>query len=159
MSFSLSDLPRVREIKRKDGLTKRNVIAKCFAIIKSQDNITENVRQALEVYMTERLKRMSNTNLSSDLFQDNIKELLEYCCGKDYISITKDDVLKNEKSILQNIKWCIEYGNTKRLVWIENEHNSLSRGIDSKNMGKVNLFTDNEEELYNYFEIRRQLHG
>ncbi len=159
MSFSLSDLPRVKEIKNREGLAKRNAIAKCYMIIKNQSNITEVVRRALEVYMTSRLKNMSNVNLSSELFQDNIIELLEYCCGKDYKDITEEDVLRNEKDILQNIKWCIEHKNTKRLVWIESEHESLYKGKDSENMGKVKLFTDSEEEIYNYFEMRRHLHG
>lgn len=159
MSFSLSDLPRVKEIKRQDGLARGNIIARCYAIIKNQEKITENVRRALEVYMTNRLKSTSSVNLSSELFKDNIIELLEYCCGKEYKDIVTDDVFNNEKLILQNIKWCTEHRNTKRLVWIESEHESLSRGKDSKEMGKVKLFTDNEEELYNYFEIRRQLHG
>lgn len=159
MSFSLSDLPRAKEIKKQNGLSKRDVISRCYMIIKHQNNITDEVRNALDVYLTLRLKNKSNTNLSSNKFQENIDELLEYCCSKNIKDITKDDVSKNEQDILQQIKWCIEYGNTKRLVWIENEHNLLSRGRDSKQMGTVKVYTDSEEDLYNYFEIRRRLHG
>jgi len=159
VSFSLSNLPRVKEIKKQDGLAKRDTIAKCFALIKSQNNVTEIVKNALEVYLENRLNNTSNTNLSYKLFKDNIIELLEYCCNKSVDDIKKEDVLNNEKSILQHLKWCTEYGNTKRLIWIEDDFNVLSKTKDSKSMGKVKVFEDSDEDIYNYFEIRRRLHG
>lgn len=160
MPFSLNNIPRVKEIKKKEGIEKRNTIAKCYAIIKHQDKISPSVREALLVYLTERLKNMSSTNLSSDLFSANIVELLEYCCHKKYDDITEEDVIKNEVEILQQIKWCIEYKNTKRLVWIESEHNIISKSKDSRDLGTINVFKQvNEEEIYDYFEIRRRLYG
>ena len=54
MSFSLSDIPRVKEIKKKNGETKKELVAKCYVLIKEQDKVTKLIRLALKNYLAER---------------------------------------------------------------------------------------------------------
>lgn len=158
MAFSLNDVPRIKEIKKKDGIEKRNMIARCYMVIKNQTKITNTIREALSVYLTERLKNMSNTNLSETLLKDNIKELLEYCCHDTFENITEKDVINNEAQILQHIKWCIEYKNTKRLVFKEEEYETRSKYV--KTISRADVFKSlNEAEVYEYFKIRSKYYG
>lgn len=124
MSFSLGNMNVVKQIKSSNGQVKRDAIAKCYVVIKKQEKITENIRKALTTYLTTRLKSVSSTNLSSDLLQDNIIELLEFCTHKIYEAITMEDVIECEDQILQQIYWCTKHMNTKRLVFDEFEYNS-----------------------------------
>lgn len=119
MSFSLGSLPIINTIKTEDGRNKKDTIARCYMIIKNLDIVTDNVRDALTRYLTDRLKSRSATNLDSNRLWDNIKELLEYCCCKKYENITIEDVKSNESLIIQHIEWCIKHHNTKRLIWID----------------------------------------
>lgn len=154
MAFSFNDVPRIKNLKQSNGVDKRKEIARCYMIIKNQNKLSDNVRKALEKYLTNRLKTLSNINLSSKLLEENIKELLEYCCNKNYDSITVLDVINNELQILQQIRWCIKHGNTKRLVWIEDEHLDTMRFKDSKSMGNVSVSTMlDEDDLLGYFNI------
>ena len=137
MAFSLNSLPRVKQIKTKTGEDKRKLIANCFVVIKTQEKITDTLRKALEDYLTIRVKNMSTTNLSEELLKDNIKELLEFCCNKDYEDITNEDVIKHEHEMIQHIKWCSEYKNTKRLIFNEDEYEVYSK--DSREIGTLKL--------------------
>ena len=138
MAFSLNDLPKVKSIKSKSKEEKRKNIASCFMLIKLQEKITENVREALSEYLTNRIETTSCTNLSKELLSSNIKELLVFCCAKDYEDITKEDVIKHEQEILQQIRWCTEYKNTKRLIFDENDYQVFSR--DSREIGTLKIF-------------------
>lgn len=152
MAFSLKNLPKVKEIRKSNNETKRQEIKQCYAIIKNQDKCTDNIKKALTTYLTERLEKLSTVNLSSDLLKSNIIELLEYCCDKDYCDIEAQDVIKNEKEILQQIMWCIEYENTKKLVWKEEEN--LDSSQFSTSLERKRLVTDIDlNELLDYFEI------
>lgn len=122
MAFSLSSLESVKQIKSETGETKRKEIAKCFVVIREQENITETIREALRTYLEARLKTTSNTNLSSELLKKNIEELLVFCTHKRYKAITLEDVISNESTILQHISWCTEYKNTKRLIFDEYQY-------------------------------------
>lgn len=159
MAFSLNDLPSVKAIKRKDGIDKQKMIARCYMVIKNQTKITEIIREALSVYLTERLKNMSNTNLSDELLQKNIIELLEYCCHDSLDNICDKDVINNEAQILQHIKWCIEYKNTKRLVFIEDEYNIYNRNVTTYNRSNTFKSVDDEAEIYEYFKLRSKYYG
>lgn len=138
MAFSLNDLPKVKSIKSKSKEEKRKNIASCFMLIKLQEKITENVREALNEYLTNRIETTSCTNLSKELLSSNIKELLVFCCAKDYEDITEEDVIKHEQEILQQIRWCTEYKNTKRLIFDENDYQVFSK--DSREIGTLKIF-------------------
>lgn len=156
MAFSLSDAPAVKKIKSKEGMDKRKTIARCFIVIKEQPKITPEVRDALVSYLEARVRNMSTVNLSSKLLQDNIQELLEYCCKKDYDDIVEEDVIHYERQILQQIRWCIDFKNTKRLVFIEDEYDLYN--INSKKADKSDVFKA-IDDVYDYFETRRRLYG
>lgn len=159
MAFSLNDIPSVKAAKRKNGIDKQKMIARCYIVIKNQTKITETIREALSVYLTERLKNMSNTNLSDELLQNNIIELLEYCCHDSFENINEKDVINNEAQILQQIMWCTEYKNTKRLVFIEDEYSNYSRNIGTLSRKDIFKSVDNEAEIYEYFKIRSKYYG
>lgn len=157
MSFSLSNIPRVKDIKKRNGETKKELVAKCYVLIKEQDKITKLIRLALKNYLAERLEHTSTTNLSYELLQDNIKELLEYCCDRSYNNITEKDVINSENKILQHIKWCTEYHNTKRLVFKEEDYNMY--GLNSKDLGKVEVFDDTDKDMEAYLAYLEKIGG
>lgn len=157
MSFSLSNIPRVKEIKKKNGETKKELVAKCYVLIKEQDKVTKLIRLALKNYLAERLEHTSTTNLSYELLQDNIKELLEYCCNKSYDDITEKDVINSENKILQHIKWCTEYHNTKRLIFKEEDYGMY--GLNSKDLGKVEVFDDTDKDMEAYLAYLEKIGG
>lgn len=156
MAFSLKDIPRVKEINAKNGQEKRKIITSCYGLIKGQDKVTETIREALKEYLTERLERTSTTNLSIETLQANIIELLEFCCKKNYKDIVLEDVIKHEREILQQISWCMEYRNTKRLIFNEEEYEVFAR--DSRDMGKVSVYKE-VEDVDAYLEMRRKYYG
>lgn len=156
MAFSLKDIPRVKQINAKNGEEKRKIITRCYSLIKNQDKITETIRDALKEYLTERLERTSTVNLSYDKLQENIIELLEYCCNKSYEDILIEDVIKHEGEIIQQIQWCMEFRNTKRLIFNEEEYEVFAR--DSRYMGKVNVH-DKISDVEAYLEMRRKYYG
>ena len=157
MSFSLSNIPRVKDIKKRNGETKKELVAKCYVLIKEQDKITKLIRLAFKNYLAERLEHTSTTNLSYELLQDNIKELLEYCCDRSYNNITEKDVINSENKILQHIKWCTEYHNTKRLVFKEEDYNMY--GLNSKDLGKVEVFDDTDKDMEAYLAYLEKIGG
>lgn len=157
MAFSLNDVSSIKKVKQADALRRKQIISNCFALIRNYENITDVVRNALEVYLEDRLRTRSNTNLSANALNDNIKELLEYCCTKRYDVITLEDVKINEVNILKHIKDSIEHKNTKTLLW-----NPSAECKDYRDMGTSDIFEPREltdEEVYKYFELRRQLYG
>lgn len=152
MAFSLNRLPRVEMIQKQENSTKKENIKRCYAVIKNQEKITDNIRKALVANLTSRLRRLSTVNLSSDLLKSNIIELLEYCCDEDYANIEVQDVIDNEKDILQQIMWCTEYKNTRKLVWKEEEH--IDRSQFSTTLERKKLVTEvSMEDLLKYFDI------
>lgn len=152
MSFSLNDTTRSKAIKSAANKAKKDEIALCFGIAKGCPIANDTIRLALKTYLMQRLKRFSTTNLNHLNFESNLKELFEFCCGKPYNEITTLDVNNNEALILQHIKWCIEYGNTKRLIWdpVDESDDYIVRESPSVDTSreKVNL-----EELYEFFGL------
>lgn len=108
MSFS------ILEVKRKSTSFK-DKIRYCYSYIKSNDILTDNVKYALDKYISFRFTKRTNSNFTSNRLKEMTEDLLSYCCNKPYVSISIQDVMANESQILYEIKRAIFYGATKCL--------------------------------------------
>lgn len=108
MSFSLS------QIKRKTS-TKQDDIKSCHWLLKDMDILTDNVKIGLWKYADFRFRKRNRGKFNAEVFRPMIYELLEYCCGKPYTSVSLKDVEKFETVILYEIKKAIYYGATRKL--------------------------------------------
>ncbi len=113
MSFSLTQIKRNTH---KSNYSNES-IRRCFASVKGIPILTKNIVYALNSYINYRLKMRRLSDFDYEQLSIMIKELLENCCGKNFLNITKQDVLNNEKEILYQIKKAIYYGATKHLYF------------------------------------------
>lgn len=114
MAFSLDS------VKRK-ARTKQTEVFDCHFYLKDLDILTENTRYALWKYVDYRFRKRHRGTLSSQQLEPLVQELLSYCCNKPYQSISRQDVINNENSIIYEIKRAIYFGATRCLYDKDNQ--------------------------------------
>ena len=101
MAFSMSNIV----------VKKRNIdvnIKSLFSEINNSPILTENVREALNIYLRYRLNHYGVVGLQKDGFRRLVTDLLEQCCGKCVTDISCSDISINEKNIIYQIKRAME---------------------------------------------------
>lgn len=156
MSFSLSN------VKYNKGTQNINSsIRSCFTLVKQMDILTNNVKYGINKYINYRFTKRNCKYFKADILQEMIYDLLQYVCGKPYISISLKDVINNEGDILYEIKKAIIYGATKHLYFVpsqEDETNDLTDFYSTfkKQPKDIEKLTEeqlqNEEQVKFYFE-------
>lgn len=138
MAFSMTQIKR--ETSKQTHYSQQE-IRRCFATIKGVKILTNNVIYALQQYTTYRLKqrRLAEFNYNQLLFM--IQELLEKCCDKCFLTLTKQDVEINEKELLFQIKCAIYYGATKHIYF---NHDT---GVINTDKLRQNILPRNRKEV------------
>lgn len=146
MSFSLSQIQRKTTTKQED-------IKACHWVLKDMDILTENVKIGLWKYADFRFRKRNRGRFTGKIFEDMIYDLLEYCCGKSYKSISIKDVEKFENSILYEIKKAIYYGATRKLYDATSGITDIdfSQFKDTIEPPKPRSVLMEKEEVENYF--------
>lgn len=115
VSFSLKQINRDRIKDNKKVMCNKEDIRKCFGIIQEIHILTKDVNMALQLYVRYRLKTRGTVNLSPDTLLILIEELLENCCGKPYVELSRQDISNNENTILKQIKNAVLSGSTRHI--------------------------------------------
>ena len=79
MAFSMSQV----KLKKKN-----RDIRMYFAVINQLDNISDNTKLILNTYLRSRVKKYGIPLCNEETWKYQLKCLLKYCCGKEYIDIT-----------------------------------------------------------------------
>jgi len=153
MSFSLAN------VKYNNSTQNINSsIRSCFALVKQMDILTDNVRYGINKYINYRFTKRNCKYFKADDLQQMIYDLLQYVCGKSYISISIKDVINNEGDILYEIKKAIIYGATKHLYFLPSDDNitdldNFYSAFKADNLVKLTTRQlQDEEQVKFYFE-------
>lgn len=106
----------MNQIKRKSP-SKQLDIKSCYREVYGNDILTDNVKLGIWQYCNYRFSKRNRGKFDDKLLKEMIEELLSKICYKKYISISINDVLKNENEILYQIKRAIIYGATRSLYF------------------------------------------
>lgn len=108
MVFSMSN---VVVKKRNVNLNTRDL----FSYINNNPILTENVKEALSIYLKYRLKHFGVVGLQKDGFKRLVEDLLEKCCYKSIVDISGKDIYLNELNIIYQIKRAMELNAIKTI--------------------------------------------
>lgn len=103
MAFSLDQVKAERKHKVKYVYT-----TELFGWSHGLDNISDNAKTTIRLYLDARLFIFGANGLTSEKYKYMIKDLLKKCCGKEFIDITPQDTDNNIVEIAFQLKWAIE---------------------------------------------------
>lgn len=133
---------------------KKRAINKLFSYIRELDNISQQTRDALYLYLEYRLKLRGADKLSVVRFNAMVTELLEKCCDKNFFEITPDDTDINFDKIMYHLKFAIQ-NKFRFQIYHENEQDLMSIVRKSSNNKKQikSLSKSELEEIFKGWEI------
>ena len=132
MSFDMSSILSNTKSKKLND-RKRN-ISSLFVFINELDNISNQTKNALTVYLTHRLETRGADKLSVARFNTMVTELLEKCCDKSLFEITPDDTDINFDKILYHLKFAIKHN--FRFKIYHDEYDDFDTAV-ARNSGKI----------------------
>lgn len=106
MSFDMNSI--LKNTKSKKLSDRKRNISSLFVYIKELDNISNQTKDALTVYLTHRLETRGADKLTVTKFNTMVTELLEKCCDKSLFEITPDDTDINFDKIMYQLKFAIQ---------------------------------------------------
>lgn len=145
MSFSMSQV----KIKKK-----KKDVRMYFAVINELDNISDTTKIILDTYLKIRVKRYGIPICNEETWKFQLKSLLKYCCGKEYIEITAKDSDANRIELIYCLKNALQIPNPRKLYndKIKKDIN-LYDYVNENNPKKIKLNKGlSSEELQIYFE-------
>lgn len=145
MAFSMSQV----KLKKKN-----RDIRMYFAVINQLDNISDNTKLILNTYLRSRVKKYGIPLCNEETWKYQLKGLLKYCCGKEYIDITAKDTDANKLELIHCLKNSLKVPNPKKL-YIEKDKTDVNL-YEHVNDNKPSKMVLNKglsmEELQIYFE-------
>lgn len=130
------DLNKIIKNKQDTKIEERKrVIHKLFVYIGELDNVSQQTRDALNIYLQYRLKIRGADKLTVGRFNYMITELLEKCCDKSFFEITPDDTDINFDKIMYHLKFAIQ--NKFRFQIYHEDTNDITSMV-SKSKNKIN---------------------
>lgn len=103
------DLDKIIKNKKDTKIEERKrTIHKLFVYIGELDNVSQQTRDALTIYLQYRLKMRGADKLTVGRFNSMVTELLEKCCDKSFFEITPDDTDINFDKIMYHLKFAIQ---------------------------------------------------
>ena len=144
MAFSMSQV----KLKKKN-----RDIRMYFAVINQLDNISDNTKLILNTSLRSRVKKYGIPLCNEETWKYQLKCLLKYCCGKEYIDITAKDTDANKLELIHCLKNSLKVPNPKKL-YIEKDKTdvNLYEHVNNKPSKMVLNKGLSMEELQIYFE-------
>lgn len=137
MSFNLTKIKLDNKSKVQDD------IKMCYGCICNDSRLSDNVKKALRKYLDFNIKNRGAKSIKLDKISNMLEELLVFCCNKEYNSISKQDVINNEKIIINEIIKAVQSGST----------NSFIKNIsDNVNILYTNVDQEEKEDITSYLE-------
>lgn len=145
MAFSMS------QVKLKKN---NRDIRMYFAVINQLDNISDNTKLILNTYLRSRVKKYGIPLCNAETWKYQLKGLLKYCCGKEYIDITANDTDANKLELIHCLKNSLQVPNPKKLYMdIDKTDINLYEHVNDNKPSKMVLNKGlSMEELQIYFE-------
>lgn len=145
MAFSMSQV----KLKKKD-----RDIRMYFAVINQLDNISDSTKLILNTYLRSRVKKYGIPLCNGETWKYQLKGLLKYCCGKEYIDITANDTDANKLELIHCLKNSLQVPNPKKLYMdIDKTDINLYEHVNDNKPSKMVLNKGlSMEELQIYFE-------
>lgn len=145
MAFSMD---QVKVCKRKS----RN-IKSYFAIVYGLRNIDDETKQIILTYLRCRIKMYGFPRVTELKWEMQLKDLISYCCGIDYVEVTPVIMHNNKLEMLYNLKYVLNTPNPKKLYREKDKDIDLYKFVDDNIPTKLNLTKGlSEAELMKYFE-------
>lgn len=156
MAFSMD------RIKSTAKYTDKVYTTNLFGWSKNLENISENAKLVIRLYLDARLFKFGTYGLKEEKYKYMIKDLLKNCCGKEFIDITPQDTDNNIKEIAFQVKWAIQrYEKDKRTlnrktIYIDRDKELiLDKVSDNKPPKRIQYNTISDRDLQEYLESMR----